>query len=113
MDEKGMKLFVAALSVIALMPLPAIAKPYSEILNAPPCYMVTSSGQLIDLMYMCGGNQGAIATQPNITASDICKAFASDVLNAQNQFQRDRANEGLQFCLANKNSIQADIDSGK
>ncbi len=85
----------------------------SEVLNAPPCYMVTSSGQLIDLMYMCGGKQGAIATQPNITASDICKAFASDVLNARNQFQRDRANEGLRFCLANKNSIQADIDSGK
>lgn len=104
------------LSVIALLPLPAIAKPYSE-LGLPACYIITSTGRLINLNYMCNGgatsNQVQSSPKSSITASDVCRAFASDVLTAQNQFQRDRANEGLKYCLQNKDSIQQDINNGK
>lgn len=109
-----MKALIFGLSAIAVLsPPPAIAMP--DPLNAPACYMVSPSGRMINLNYLCvGNNSQAIASQSpsSISASDVCRAFAADVLNAQNQFQRDQANEGLRFCLQNKDSIQNDINNG-
>jgi hypothetical protein len=98
------------LALILLLPLPAIAS--TDPINYPICYMITAKGKLIDLTYMCNASVSRTETsKPSITASDVCRAFAADVLNAQNQFQRNRANEGLRYCLQNKGSIQNEIDS--
>lgn len=106
---ENMKLFALGLTAIALLPLPAIAKPYSEPTNAPVCYMITSQGRLIDLTRMCGGDRAQISQiQPEykVTADDICAEFARRWLSATNQFQADEAKKGLDLCENNRASIQ-------
>ena len=71
--------------------------------------MITSNGRVIDLSYMCQGNTINTSSSQkgySVSASDVCRAFASDVLTATNQFQRDKANDGLRYCLQNKDAIQ-------
>ena len=77
-----MKLLTLLLIAISLSPLPAIAEP----LNLPFCYMVTPSGRLINLNYMCESNtqkQAALTELkqklPEVTADDLCSASSLSV----------------------------------
>lgn len=103
-----MKLFAVGLTAIALLPLPAIARPYSEPINAPACYMITSSGRLINLNSLCSPNaQKAESTGFEITADDICLEFGRRFNDAKTQFQKDEAQKGLDTCKNNRASVES------
>ena len=108
-----MKTFtLAVLSLTAFFPLPAIAMP--DPLGLPLCYMVTSSNRVVDLTSMCDRRvlTASQSTPSSITADDVCRAFAADIFAAQNEFQKQRAEEGFRFCRQNKAAIQDQINSG-
>ena len=105
-----MKLLTLVLIAISLSPLPAIAEP----LNLPFCYMVTPSGRLINLNYMCESNtqkQAALTELkqklPEVTADDLCSLAASERLAATNQFQADEADKFLNICQNDRKRIES------
>ena len=110
-----MKLFALGLIAIALLPLPAMAKPSADPLNAPTCYMITSRGRLINLNYMCPSIASANSTTtnqnnstlPKVTADDLCGLAAAERMAAKNQFQANEADKILNICQNDRGRIEA------
>ena len=103
-----MKGIIAFISVIALLPMSAIASP--DPLGMPFCYMVRSDGRVINLDRMCNvvipKNTQTTLSSAESDVDEVCNALALEAYNAPTQFLKDRAQKNLEYCRNNKASLQ-------